>query len=104
MSLEIANLLFADPRTPRKCSSSASAPHTRPYWNFLVKLVSHLPFLDDCLCLTHVLEACTQSDSVFKLFIAFVADCGISSIKRATDDHIGTWYHQVCPYYHSISR
>lgn len=39
-------------------------------------------------------EACTQPDSIFKLFFAFVAESGISSIKRATDDNIGSWYSQ----------
>jgi histone deacetylase 6 len=40
-------------------------------------------------------EACTDEDSIVQGLIGFVADNAIQSIKRPTDDHIGTWYYQV---------
>ncbi|KAF2710887.1 putative histone deacetylase [Pleomassaria siparia CBS 279.74] len=38
-------------------------------------------------------DATTESDSIVECLIGFVADCAINSIKKPTDDHIGTWYY-----------
>ncbi|KAF2688822.1 hypothetical protein K458DRAFT_384988 [Lentithecium fluviatile CBS 122367] len=39
-------------------------------------------------------ESCTEDDSIVQGLIGFVADTPIQSIKRPTDDYIGTWYSQ----------
>ena len=40
-------------------------------------------------------ENCTEGDTVVQYLIGFVADTTIQSVRRATDDSISAWYHEV---------
>ena len=42
-----------------------------------------------------VLETTTEEGSRIELLIGFVADSAIQSVKRPTDDDVGTWYYHV---------
>lgn len=42
-----------------------------------------------------MLESTTEDGSKIELVIGFAADSTIQSIRRPTDDEIGTWYYDV---------
>jgi histone deacetylase 6 len=43
-----------------------------------------------------LLESTTEEGSRIELVIGFAADSTLQSIRRPTDDEIGTWYFMVC--------
>lgn len=41
------------------------------------------------------LETTTEEGSKIELLVGFLADTSIQSVKRPTDDDVGTWYYHV---------
>ena len=52
--------------------------------------------LSNVRLLLTLLESTTEEGSRIELVVGFAADSTLQSIRRPTDDDIGTWYFMVC--------